>query len=302
MHLVLGPTGSGMGLWSNNYNRRFLNNGEVFMELKDKVVFITGGSSGIGLACAKLATSQGASVAIFARDSKRLSEAIMDIKKYRVTQEQMINAYRLDVSDNNDVECIMEHALREVGDPFILVNSAGLGGAFHFEDLTYTRFDDTMKINVYGMRNTVAALLPFMKKSGGHIVNISSIGAVLGVFGDTAYSASKFAVIGFSECLRAELKRFNINVSVLCPPDTDTPMMRNPDTAKPLETVAISGNAGLKSAEYVAAAMYKGLERKRFIIIPGISGKLIYLIKRFIPALPEAFMDRTIRKIQRNYR
>jgi 3-dehydrosphinganine reductase len=268
------------------------------MDFNNKAIFITGGSSGIGLACAQYAAARGACVAIFARDGKRLAAALADIEKCRVTPGQKFKAYQLDVSNNTDVERVMVLAVKETGDPFILINSAGLGGAFHFEELPYKRFDDTMKINVYGMRNTTAALLPFMKKAGGHIVNVSSMGGFIGVFGYTAYSASKFAVVGFSECLRAELKRFNINVSVLCPPDTDTPMMQSQGMARPKETIAIAGNAGLKTAEYVAAAMYKGLEKKLFIITPGISGKLIYLIKRLIPALLEALMDRTIRKVQ----
>ena len=268
------------------------------MNFKNKAIFITGGSSGIGLACARYAAARGANVAIFARDRKRLGGALADIGKCRVAADQKFEAYQLDVSHNADVERVMQLAVQETGDPFILINSAGLGGAFHFEDISYTRFDDTMKINVYGTRNTTASLLPFMKKSGGHIVNVSSMGGFIGVFGYTAYSASKFAVVGFSECLRAELKRFNINVSVLCPPDTDTPMMHSQGMARPRETIAIAGNAGLKTAAYVAAAMYKGLEKKLFIITPGTSGKLIYLIKRLIPALPEALMDRTIRKVQ----
>jgi 3-dehydrosphinganine reductase len=268
------------------------------MDFMNKAVFITGGSSGIGLACAKYAASRGASIALFARDKKRLAAAEADIAACRARRDQKFNAYELDVADNAAVERVMKKAVKETGDPFILINSAGLGGAFHFEELPYARFDDTMKINVYGTRNATAALVPSMKKAGGHIVNISSMGGFIGVFGYTAYSASKFAVVGFSECLRAELKRYRINVSVLCPPDTDTPMMRTQGMARPKETIAIAGNAGLKTAEYVAGAMYRGLEKKKFIITPGISGKLIYLLKRLFPALPEMLMDRTIRKVQ----
>ncbi len=270
------------------------------MDFNNKAVFVTGGSSGIGLACAKYAAARGASVAIFARDKKRLAAAVADIGKCRVSPGQRFKAYQFDVANNAAAARVMKQAVKETGDPFVLINSAGLGGAFHFEELPYKRFDDTMKINVYGTRNAAAALVPFMKKGGGHIVNVSSAGGFIGVFGYTAYSASKFAVVGFSECLRAELKRYNINVSVLCPPDTDTPMMRTQGMARPKETIAIAGNAGLKTAEYVAEAMYRGLEKRTFMIIPGISGKLIYLLKRLFPALPEMLMDRTIRKVQQS--
>jgi 3-dehydrosphinganine reductase len=271
------------------------------VKLQGRTAFITGGSSGIGLACAKLAAAAGANVAIFSRDAKRLEDAVGEIRRMCTTPGTNVRGYQLDVSDHAEAECVIKRASAEMGEPFVLVNSAGLGGAFNFDELPYERFDRTMKINVYGIRNTIAAILPFMKKRGGYIVNVSSIGGLLGVFGYTAYSASKFAVIGFSECLRAELKRYNIIVSVLCPPDTDTPMMREPDTIKPRETIAISGNAGLKSAEYVAVAMYRGMAKKRFVIIPGIGGKAVFLAKRLFPRLIESLMDRTIRQVQEDY-
>lgn len=266
--------------------------------LSSRAVFITGGSSGIGLACAKLCASRGAHVAIFARDKRRIREAIAGIEVCRVSKEQRFKGYALDVARHTDVDRVMGRAVKECGAPYILINSAGLGGAFYFEKLPYRRFDDTFKINVYGVRNTAAVLVPFMKEKGGHIVNVSSIGGFIGVFGYTAYSASKFAVIGFSESLRSELKQYGINVSVLCPPDTDTPMMRREDAGKPEETKAINKGGGLVSAEFVASELFKALEKNTFLIIPGMKGKLISLLKRLFPRMLEMIMDRTVKKTQ----
>lgn len=268
------------------------------MNLNGKTAFITGGSSGIGLSIAGLAMSRGANVAIFARDKKNLSAALKQIELTRISPSQIACAYRLDVSDHMAVPPVISRAVRECGAPFLLVNSAGMGGAFRFEDVSFERFDQTVKINLYGTRNVIAACLPHMKTGGGHIVNISSIAGFLGVFGYTAYSASKFAVIGFSECLRAELRQYSINVSVLCPPDTDTPMMRREDQARPEETRAIAGNAGYVSADFVAESLFRELDTGKFLIVPGIQGKMILLIKRLFPRLPELVMNRTIRKIQ----
>jgi len=268
--------------------------------LSSRAVYVTGGSSGIGLACARLCASRGADIAIFARDEKRLKEALAGIESCRVSKAQRFKCYALDVANHRDVERVMGRAVKECGAPFILINSAGLGGAFYFERLPYKRFDDTFKINVYGVRNTAAALVPFMKERGGHIVNVSSIGGFIGVFGYTAYSASKFAVIGFSESLRSELKQYGINVSVLCPPDTDTPMMRREDAGKPEETKAINKGGGLVSAEFVASELFRALEKNTFLIIPGAKGKLISLFKRLFPALLERVMDGTVRKTQKS--
>lgn len=268
------------------------------MDINGKTAFITGGSSGIGLSIAGLFMSRGANVAIFARDKKNLSAALKQIELKRISPSQTVCAYSLDVADHKAVPAVISKAVRECGAPYMLINSAGMGGAFRFEDVSYERFDQTVKINLYGTRNVIAACLPHMKSGGGHIVNISSIAGFLGVFGYTAYSASKFAVIGFSECLRAELRQYSINVSVLCPPDTDTPMMRSEDQARPEETRAIAGNAGYVSADFVAESLFRELGAGKFLIVPGLQGKMILLIKRLLPRLPELVMNRTIRKIQ----
>lgn len=138
-----------------------------------------------------------------------------------------------------------------------------------------------------------------MKKKGGIIVNVSSIAGFIGVFGFTAYSASKFGVIGFSEALRSEFKQFNINVSVLCPPDTDTPMLHKENIGKPVETAAISESAKIMSADAVADAIIKGMQTNKFMIIPGFDGKFTFVAKRFLPGIIEWMIDRTVRKSQK---
>ena len=104
-----------------------------------------------------------------------------------------------------------------------MINSAGIQYPDYFERIPFDVFDQTVRTNLYGIWNVLAALVPAMKGSGGHIVNVSSIAGFMGVFGYTAYSATKFGVIGFSEALRSEMRPHGIRVSVLCPPDTDTP-------------------------------------------------------------------------------
>ncbi len=135
-----------------------------------------------------------------------------------------------------------------------------------------------------------------MKKKGGLIVNVSSIAGFIGVFGFTAYSASKFAVIGFSEALKSELKQHNISVSVLCPPDTDTPMLIKENKIKPAETAAISESAKIMSPEAVADELIKGMKKNKFMIIPGFDGKFTFLGKRLLPGIVEKIVDRIIRK------
>jgi short-subunit dehydrogenase len=137
-----------------------------------------------------------------------------------------------------------------------------------------------------------------MKEHGGYIVNVSSIAGFIGLFGYTDYSASKFAIIGFSEALRSELKRYGITVSVLCPPDTDTPGFHEENKTKPEETKAISGSAKLMQPDEVARALLSGMRKEARHIIPSFDGKLIFLLKRLLPGLVEFVMDSTIKKVQ----
>jgi 3-dehydrosphinganine reductase len=264
-----------------------------------KTVYITGGSSGIGLAAAKQFAGAGANVAIFSRDQKKLDAAQPLIQAAKASIGQKFLAAQLDVGNHTDVDAKMTATARSFGAPDVLVNCAGSAWCNHFEDTPYEVFESEMKTNFFGVRNTVAALLPFMKEKGGNIVNVSSMLGFIGVFGYTAYCPSKFAIVGFSEVIKSEFKKYNINVSVLCPPDTDTPQLAEENKTKPAETRAVSGNAGLMQPEQVAAAMIKGMERNKLMIVPGFQGKYIYLAKRWLPGLVFSFMDSDVRKAQK---
>ncbi|HPQ45532.1 MAG TPA: SDR family oxidoreductase [Syntrophales bacterium] len=267
-------------------------------DFNGKHVYITGGSSGIGLAAAKAFAMRGASVIIFARGTERLESALKDIQQSRISDTQSFTYMTVDVSKPDDVSVTMERAVGTFGKPDVLINSAGEAYPNYFEDISYERFDRMLATNLYGTRNTISALALHMKEAReGHIVNISSIVGFIGVFGYTAYSASKFGVIGFSEALRSELRPFNVHVSALCPPDTDTPQLHEENRTKPPETRAIAGNARIMSADAVADALIRGMERGRFMIIPGFEGKFIYLAKRLFPSLVNYIMDREVAKV-----
>ena len=145
-----------------------------------------------------------------------------------------------------------------------------------------------------------SVLVPHMKAKGGVIVNVSSMLGFLGVFGYCDYSASKFAIVGFSECLKSELKKFNISVSVLCPPDTDTPGFVTENLTKPAETRAISASTKIMSSDAVAQELIEGIRKNTFMIIPGFRGKLTYFLKRHVPLIIDTIMDSAIKKTQKS--
>ncbi|MBT8370650.1 MAG: SDR family oxidoreductase [Deltaproteobacteria bacterium] len=270
------------------------------INFKNKIAYIIGGSSGIGLATAKLLFEHGTKVIIFSRDEQKLVRAVTEIKKQPSGCQNNISWLQMDVSKRLMVDTVLDEAVNRYGIPDILINSAGRAYPHYFEDISYEQFEETIQINLYGIWHTTQKLVPLMKIQGGYIVNVSSIAGLIGVFGLTDYCASKFAIIGFSEALRSELKPHNIMVSVLCPPDTDTPALEVENRTKPIETNAISENAGLMQPEDVAKALIKGMQKKQPLIIPGTQGKFSGLAKRLAPNLVEWVMDRSIQKVQKS--
>jgi 3-dehydrosphinganine reductase len=135
-----------------------------------------------------------------------------------------------------------------------------------------------------------------VERRSGAVCNVSSMAGVIGIYGYTAYAASKFAIIGFSQCLRAELWPHGVRVSVVCPPDTDTPQLEFENRYKPKETRAIAGNVKTMTAEAVAASMLAGMAAGTFEIIPGMDGQVSALAQRLVPGVVRWVCDGSQRK------
>lgn len=272
------------------------------MRLRDfngRTAFVVGGSVGIGLEAARQLHQRGAHVAVFARNEDRLSAAVDHIRRAGSGTEGRVGAFQLDVTDRDAVASVLSTAVDELGAPDFLLNCAGRAIPRRFPDVSYEQFDETMRINLHGTWNTVSALVPTMRERGGYIVNTSSLAAVLPVFGYTDYCASKAAVVGFSEALRMELAPLGIGVSVLLPPDTDTPGLAVENRTKPPETKAVSALSNVVTPEVVIRGMLRGVARGRFLIIPTAGDRLFYFLKRMIPGIDHVVLDRVVRKTQR---
>jgi len=152
-----------------------------------------------------------------------------------------------------------------------------------------------MELNYFGTVYVTKELLTAMlNRNSGYIVNTSSIAGFMGTYGYTAYGASKFAVRGFSDALRAEMKLHCIGVSVVFPPNMQTPGFDHENTLKPHETKALEGNTSTMSIETVAKEIIKGIERGSYIILPGMEGKLLYRINGWAGGLINYYMDRIV--------
>ncbi len=249
-----------------------------------KTVLVTGGSSGIGLAAAMLLAKAGAHVWLSARRTELLSSALEQVKAARLEQSQNCGFVAADLSKADQAEKVIREVTQSAGLPDVLFNSAGITQPGYIQDLSLEVFERLMNVNYFGTVYITKAALPDMLKRGsGHIINISSMAGYLGVFGYSAYGASKYAVAGISEVMRAELKPHGIRVSVAFPPDTDTPQLAYEEPFKPAETKAISGNAKALSADRVAGSILKQAEKGHFMIFPGMDSRLFYLLTSKLP-------------------
>jgi 3-dehydrosphinganine reductase len=261
---------------------------------------ITGGSSGIGRATARLLASRGADVSIIARGQSRLDEARREIEAARSRPDGRVVALAADVADPPQAERAVAAAIEQLGPPDVVVTSAGIARPGYFEEMPLDVFERTMAVNYFGTLLAIRAALPSMlERRRGHLVLISSGVALVGVFGYSSYAPTKHAVRGLAEVLRAELGPRGIGVSCVYPPDTDTAQLAEENKTKPAETRRINQTGGLMSADAVAAEIVRGIERRRFTIAPGIEMTLLSRLNFVVAPLLGWHFDRIVARTRR---
>jgi NAD(P)-dependent dehydrogenase (short-subunit alcohol dehydrogenase family) len=188
-------------------------------EVKDKVAFITGGASGIGLAMARVFIREGMKVVIADIRRDHLDEAMA-----LFNGAGAVHAIELDVSDREAMARAASETERVFGKVHVLCNNAGIGIGGPLKLATYDDWDWAINVNLWGVINGVQAFIPriLAHGEGGHIVTTASMASFLPIFGAGIYITTKFAVVGLSESLRTELASENIGVSVLCPGPVQT--------------------------------------------------------------------------------
>src|SRR5688500_2488795 len=183
-------------------------------DFRGKVVLITGGSRGLGLVMARQLAEEGARIAICARDPNELHDAVDDL----AARGAEVVAVPCDVTSQESVGRMVAEVVKRFGGVDVLINNAGTIAVGPMETMTVADYEEAMRTHFWGPLYTTLAVLPHLRqRGGGRIVNISSIGGKIAVPHLLPYSASKFALTGFSEGLRAELQKDNIYVTTVCP-------------------------------------------------------------------------------------
>jgi 3-dehydrosphinganine reductase len=250
---------------------------------ENKLTLITGGSSGIGLALAKEITARGGNIAILARHADALEQAAAEIAACKVNADQKVYTLPADIVDYEALSAVLTKFKAEVGVPDIVINSAGVAHPGRFTALPLEIFHWMMDVNYFGTVNVLKLLLPeIQERHSGTVVNISSMAGFIGVYGYSAYGASKFAITGFSDVLRSELKPYGVQVSVVFPPDTDTPQLKYESQFKPFITKEVAGSASLMPADTVAKETLDAVAKGKYIILPGSEGKLMFVAQNLL--------------------
>ncbi len=218
------------------------------MQISGKVMLITGASSGIGRALALLAAQKGAYVGLLARREEPLREAVQKIED----QGGKAVALKADVSNDEDVERAVKSTVERFGSLDILVNNAGLGYFGPVETMSLDDLDRILQVNVYGIVRMVKTCLPYLKKSKGIVLNISSGLSKRALPYLAAYAGSKAMVDALSDALRLELEEYGIKVLNYGPPETRTGFHQNTLTAQGFDFKDLSFGRKMASAEEVA--------------------------------------------------
>jgi len=259
------------------------------VDFKNKVVLITGASSGIGKQTAIEFAKLGSNIILVARRKDKLEQVENELKQFNVTTL----ICPCDVSKKDQVEIMSKTVLEKFNFVDILVNNAGFAIYGSVLDLSIEEIESQMETNYFGMIYCTKNFLPLMlKKKSGHVVNVASVAASFGLPGIASYCASKFAMLGFSEGLKHELSGTGVGITVVSPIMVRTPLFEHPSFTN---FSKFSTGVSL-SSETVAKTIIKASNSSRLeIVVPSVARAAIWF-KQTFPFLINPIIGRIFRK------
>jgi len=279
---------AGFGIWQFFRQRDYSNS----VSLRNKVVIITGASSGIGRASARIFAAQGAHTVLVARRANILADVQSELLQEFDTRVLTVAA---DVTQQADVNNVVRTVLDEFGRIDVLVNNAGIAKGGYLEEKDFNNWQDIIDVNLNGTIRMSQAVLPLMKaQRSGHIVNVSSVITFNATPGQAVYVASKSGMNGFSEAIRREVFPHNINVSIVMPGFTETAMTEGrleiiKNEGVPADMISVEG------AEYVASNIVAAVRYNRSrVVLGGATMQLIDFAYRVSPAIMDFFYTRVV--------
>lgn len=244
------------------------------MTLSGRTIAITGGSSGLGLAVAQRAATRGARLELIARDPAKLDRAAGSIAG-------PVRTWPLDVAD----EDALAAAFAAIGQVDCLLACAGVLTEGRFDEQPAETFRAMIETNLFGTVNCVRAALPHLRAPGGSIAIVSSLAGRFGVYGYTAYAASKHALVGFAESLRYELEPRGISVNLICPGEFDSPMVDELDRHRSPENRSHVLLIPKRELGAIADAVIDAIERDRPVAYAGARAHAAVLLANLFPGV-----------------
>lgn len=261
-------------------------------------VLVTGGSSGIGRAFVRRVVDAGARVSVVALDDEDLASVDAELRAGGTTYA----IAAADVSDRRALEGAVGRVTDALGACDVLLTCAGIARPGYFDRLDDEVFRRTMDVDYFGTLHAMRAVVPAMiQRRSGSVVGVSSAAGLIGIFGYTPYAPPKFAVRGLLESLRCELQPYGVHVGCVCPADTDTPQLAYENRFKPPETRAISGQIKPLTADHVAAAIVRGIERRRFLITADWQTRVLARTAGLLRGTYFASFDRRVDKTRTSH-
>jgi dehydrogenase/reductase SDR family member 7B len=261
--------------------------------MKQKVVIITGGSSGIGKALAEHFGSRGSRILITGRNQQELDTAVEDLRKKGIE----IAGFRADVSIEDDNRRMAEYALSRYGQIDILINNAGISMRALFSEVDLDVVKKVMDINFYGVLYATKYCLPEIMRNKGSVIGISSVAGFRGLPGRTGYSASKFALNGFLEVLRTELLKTGVHVLTACPGFTASNIRKRSLTRDGSQQgESPRQEEKMMTAEECARHIYNATVKRKRLLVLTTQGKLAIFLNKWFPALADRMVYKVMSK------
>lgn len=261
--------------------------------LEGKVIIITGASSGIGEAMARLYAKMGAKVVLGARNEEKLS-LLSQIIRAEGGEALYVAT---DVTKEEECRRLIETAVREFGGVDVMICNAGISMRALFDDVEMSVLHRVMDVNFWGTVYCAKYALPYLQASKGTLVGVSSVAGLHGLPGRTGYSASKFAMTGLLETLRIENLKKGVNVMIACPGFTASNVRYSALTADGSEQGATPREENkMMTAEEVARIVADGIIKRKRLCLMEMEGRATYFIKKLFPSLLDSIFYWAMRR------
>jgi len=249
--------------------------------MRGKKVLITGASSGIGEATAKLLAEKGAEVILQARGEEGLNRVAQEIRDKGGTA----HVYSVDLNDYNAINETAKRVIDGIGLPDVIINNAGIGRWLFIDETPNEEAEQMLQVPYLAAFHTTRAYIEhFIARNSGHVINLNSPACYLGFQGANAYTASRWALRGFTEALDADMKEYNIKVSMVVPGKVASNYFENnPGSEERLPKISVV--FGTLTTEQVAKTIYKTIKSPRLVVNTPFTLAATIWFNRFFPGL-----------------